>query len=176
MKMKRLVLVFSFVWLFVSCQGNKSELIKQLEQGIQSCDSMQELAKNELTIHQISETLNSCKQQYVLLKMDLVDDTLKVEDALKIDVFVTAYKNAISLDKEWIACIHAADVSEARQKSLKMDIESNAGDRAQYVPNVLFEQREVQQIRNGLKEVQQKLNTLLDAQAGLEPVLSSLYP
>lgn len=167
---------FNCFLMLIACQGNQTALEEQLKNGIQSCDSIQALANEKLPQFEVSDLVNRSKQQFLLLKMDLNDDTLNVVQAQKIDAFVTAYKNAVHLDRDWKNCLQANLSSKQRQQALLQDIQSHAGNKSVYASDVQFEQKEMKRIQKNIQQLIELNEKLKATQAALEPILSEFYP
>lgn len=150
--------ILSFLILFTALASCESKLGKFEEDVLFSKatnDSVQKILR-ELDTNQVLKLRGESKMMLLNFNIELGNDTLDIETAKEIDVFIQAYRATDFFTTEISNLEKAQQEQKKRLKLLQSDIENGAGDRALYYESVQFELKEASEIRKHSQKLEKQ--------------------
>lgn len=157
-------------FILLACSNKTEKWSLDLEKCIQSTDSINVMLNETITSEEMSTLVVDAKTLIQKVKTSIADDTLDVEFGQKLDRFSTAYRNALSLEKEFKHCKKAAKEMKLRLQNLKYDIDNSNGDRTKYCSYFTHEKGELTKIQNHCMDIRLRFDELKAAKSEFESI------
>ncbi|MBI3237641.1 MAG: hypothetical protein HYZ43_02155 [Flavobacteriia bacterium] len=154
--------------LSVACSGKKTEYIAALDQLKRTSDSV-DFDLDHIAIEEVKTLSEQSFEHLSQLKMAITNDTLDLEFARMLEGYSLAHYDLETLEMEIKVCKMQNELEAKRMLLLKQDVESDAGDRAEYDKNIRFETRELTKIRNHSIELKRRFEKAKSAIEQFQP-------
>lgn len=128
---------------------------------------------SELQVMELQTVLLDSKKLVDSVRSAIHYDTLNLDFAVEMDQFLTAYKNAETLEKEYDTCEKSFENQVIRIRFLKNDIEAGTGDRSAYQKNIQAEQQDLTALRSHFQSIQSRFIQLKDSKRVFEPLFNA---
>lgn len=150
--------ILSFLILLISlasCESKLGKFEKDVQFSKATNDTVQKLL-HELDTNEVLELRGKSKMMLLNFNIELGNDTLDIETAKEIDVFIRAYRATDFFTTEIKNLAKAQQEQKKRLKLLQSDIENGAGDRTLYYESVQFELKEAAEIRKHSRNLEKQ--------------------
>lgn len=144
--MRRIVLFLLLFTPLLSCESKLGKFEEDVLFSKASNDTVRKLLQ-DLDTNQLLELRGKSRNMLLNFNIELGNDTLDMETAQEIDVFIQAYRATDFFTTEIRKLRKAQEEQQVRLQKLQSDIEKDAGDRSAYYEHVQLERKEAQQIR-----------------------------